>query len=171
RGRESDLSIASLNGPSGVVLSGRRDAVEAAARALSGPGVRTTALAVSNAFHSPLMDPALEAFEREGRSIALHPPKKLLVSNLLGRPVGEEVTDPAYWRRHLREPVRFGEGVLALLAARCDTFVEVGAGTTLLGMARLVKDDDAHAWLPSVAGRPGGKPALLASPPRPLCPR
>jgi myxalamid-type polyketide synthase MxaE and MxaD len=163
RGREDDVSIASLNGPSGVVLSGRREAVDAAVRTLSGPGVRSTALAVSNAFHSPLMDQALDAFEREVRKVALRAPTRLLVSNLFGRPVGEEVVDPLYWRRHLREAVRFGDGILALHAAGCDTFVEVGAGTTLLGMARLVKDDPRHAWLPSLAGGRREQRSMLES--------
>ncbi|HEX4418847.1 MAG TPA: type I polyketide synthase, partial [Kofleriaceae bacterium] len=128
------VSIAAVNGPAQIVIAGGSDAVEAVAAAFAARGVRTRKLAVSHAFHSPLMAPMLEAFRRAAESIKYHPPTIPLVSNLTGQLVTTEVTEPAYWVRHVRETVRFADGLAALHRAGARTFVELGPRPALLGL-------------------------------------
>ncbi len=120
------LSIAAVNGPDSVVIAGEADAARAVAASLEQAGIRTTALPVSHAFHSPLMDPALDAFEGEVSRVELRLPRIPLVSNLTGTFVEEELLSPTYWRRHAREAVRFSDGIAALQREGCDTFLEIG---------------------------------------------
>ena len=147
------VSVAAINGPADVVISGRIEDVDAIAAALEQEGVMATRLKVSHAFHSPLMDPMLAEFERVARSISYSPPSIPLISNVTGRVASSEVTTPEYWVRHVREAVRFAEGVVAADAHGVDVFLEIGPAPVLLGMARQCIQGGAHAWLPSL--RPG----------------
>ncbi|MBV6703567.1 acyltransferase domain-containing protein, partial [Kitasatospora aureofaciens] len=101
------VGIAAVNGPRAVVISGVEDEVLAAAEELAQAGARTKRLQVSHAFHSPLMDPMLEEFGRVVATVSYGAPKLAMVSALTGEPVTDEVTDPAYWVKHVREAVRF----------------------------------------------------------------
>jgi acyl transferase domain-containing protein len=83
---------------------------------LTAAGVRTTPLTVSHAFHSPLMEPMLAAFEQVAAGAAYAAPRCGLVSNLTGQPCRPGDLDAAYWRRHVREPVQFQAGITALQA-------------------------------------------------------
>ena len=89
-------------------------------------GVRTKMLRVSHAFHSPLMDPMLAAFAEVARSIRYHAPTRPLISNLSGRLAGAEISHAEYWVRHVREAVRFADGLHTLAAADVRSFVEIG---------------------------------------------
>ena len=144
------VSVAALNGPDSVVISGERQAVRAACDALRARGVEAKELNVSHAFHSHLMDPMLDAFERLAADVALSPPGVPLLSNVTGAAAGQEITSPSYWRRHVREPVRFAEGVAALHARGCEIFVEIGPHPTLIGMAAACAPEGAALWLPSL---------------------
>jgi acyl-CoA synthetase (AMP-forming)/AMP-acid ligase II/3-oxoacyl-(acyl-carrier-protein) synthase/malonyl CoA-acyl carrier protein transacylase/acyl carrier protein len=106
-----DVAIAALNGPAQVVISGRQDAVLAACTALEQQSIRTRPLKVSHAFHSPLMEPILDAFESFVGQIALKPPEIPLISNLTGSAIGAEAATPRYWRDHARQAVRFADGI------------------------------------------------------------
>ena len=97
-------------------------------------GIRSKRLTVSHAFHSDLMTPMLEEFGRIAATVSLRRPSLALVSNLTGGLVGEEVTDPQYWVRHVREAVRFGEGLRTLHGCGVDTYIELGPRPTLLGL-------------------------------------
>jgi acyl transferase domain-containing protein/NAD(P)-dependent dehydrogenase (short-subunit alcohol dehydrogenase family)/acyl carrier protein len=133
------VSIAAINGPVQTVISGSAADVASACERFTSSGVRCRALTVSHAFHSPLMDPILEQFERELAGLRLSAPRLRLVSNLTGR-VAEaaDIVKPAYWRRHIREPVRFGDGLETLGRLRPDCIVEVGPHPTLLSFAGAV---------------------------------
>ncbi len=145
------LAVACLNGPDSVVVSGEATALEEVLGRLAATGVRSQRLAVSHAFHSPLMDPILDDFERAARAVTYSPPRLGLVANVPGRTVTDgEVGHAGYWRRHAREPVRFAEGVRALAEQGIDVFVEVGPGPTLLGMARRCLPEVEALWLPSL---------------------
>uniref|UniRef100_UPI00068F0193 type I polyketide synthase n=1 Tax=Sciscionella sediminilitoris TaxID=1445613 RepID=UPI00068F0193 len=121
----AEVGLAAVNGPESVVLSGVDTAVRAAAAALAERGHRTKELAVSHAFHSVLMEPMLAEFETVARSIDYAEPSIPVVSNVTGR-LAEQLTDPAYWVRHVREPVRFAEGIGTLAAAGVTRFAELG---------------------------------------------
>jgi polyene macrolide polyketide synthase len=126
------VSLAAINGPAQVVISGPERDVLAIVDTLSGRGVRSKRLEVSHAFHSPLMEPMLAEFRRVVERIDFHPPRISLVSNVTGAVAGDEVCDPAYWVRHVREPVRFMDGIRALDGV--TTYVEMGPHPVLSGM-------------------------------------
>src|SRR5262249_49383104 len=126
------VSIAAVNGPDAVVVSGAEAPVLALGAMFTARGVRTKRLAVSHAFHSPLMDPMLEDFQRVAETVTYRAPDRPVVSNVTGSIVGPEIATPAYWVRHVRSAVRFGEGVAALHAAGALTFVEIGPKPALI---------------------------------------
>ncbi|WP_420000099.1 type I polyketide synthase [Streptomyces boninensis] len=131
------VSIAALNGPTSTVISGDADAVTEIAASWQERGRRTKHLRVSHAFHSAHMDPMLDEFHAVVRDLDLQPPQIPVVSNLTGETAaGEEICSPEYWVRHVREPVRFCDGVRHLQSAGVTTFLEVGPDGTLTGMTR-----------------------------------
>lgn len=131
------VALAAVNGPAQCVVSGAAAAVARLAAVLQGEGVKVRELATARAFHSPLMEPILEEFQREVEQVALRPPSIPFVSNLSGAWItAAQATSPAYWTEHLRRPVRFAEGVGTLLAPGERVLVEVGPGTTLTGLLR-----------------------------------
>lgn len=144
------VSIAAVNGPENTVISGERAAVESASAALLRDGVRVEPLTVSHAFHSSLMDPLLEEFERIAATLPAAPPRIALISNLTGEVANREFGSPAYWRRHLRESVQFAKGIDTLIARGIGVFVEIGPTPTLAGMAQRFVTDPALQWLPSI---------------------
>ncbi len=126
------VSLAALNGPAMCVVSGTTGAVEKLERQLARQGVDCRRLRTSHAFHSAMMDPILTPFEERVRQAALSPPQIPCVSNATGKWLtAEEATDPGYWARHLRQPVRFAEGVQLLLQVPDQVLIEVGPGRTL----------------------------------------
>jgi myxalamid-type polyketide synthase MxaB len=155
------VSIAAVNGPRDVVISGERAALEAIAAQLQAEGVATQPLAVSHAFHSPLMEPMLADFERTARAVRYSTPRVGLISNLTGQPAQAEVTEPAHWVRHVRQPVRFAAGMSALAAEGCDVFLEVGPQPTLLGLGRQNVSNADALWVPSLQSRRGDWQQLL----------
>ncbi len=142
---ELPLGIAAVNAPDSVVLSGEEQAVELAVKRLTELGVRTKKLRVSHAFHSPLMEPMLEDFAKVAASVTYHRPQLALVSGLTGTVVADEVLEPAYWVRHVREAVRFADEVEGFRAAGVRTFVEVGPDAAL---TPIVAPEPDEAWLP-----------------------
>ena len=151
------VSIAAINGPAEVVISGAKERVEAIAAEFEREGITATRLAVSHAFHSPLMAPMLAEFERVARSISYSLPRTTLISNLTGAPATSEIATPDYWVRHVMQPVRFADGIGATLA-HANVLLEIGPKPVLIGMARQCEPDGARAWLPSLrAGRSDGQ--------------
>jgi acyl transferase domain-containing protein/NAD(P)-dependent dehydrogenase (short-subunit alcohol dehydrogenase family) len=145
------VSIAAINGPRNVVISGAVPDLEAVVRQLSADGVQTKNLNVSHAFHSPLMEPMLAPFEKAVADISLQPPAVRLISNLTGRVArAEEITQPGYWRNHLREPVRFAAGIQTLVDSGCNIFLELGPSPVLLGMGRQCTTKSNALWLPTL---------------------
>jgi acyl transferase domain-containing protein len=130
RDRNADMSIATVNGPQAVVVSGKSDAVDAVAELAAEAGVRTQLLDVSHAFHSPLMDPILNELARVAVSMRIAPARIPIVSNLTGEFYGNTV-EPRYWSDHVRHAVLFHAGMEKIVAAGATLFVEVGPHPTL----------------------------------------
>jgi acyl transferase domain-containing protein/acyl carrier protein len=146
----AEVSIAAVNGPGSVVVSGRRSAVREIAERLSAAGVRTHPLAVSHAFHSPLMAPMLEAFGAAAERVAFRAPVLPLVSNVTGAVLRGAPT-AGYWVEHVSAPVRFADGVATLARSLgCTAMLELGPRPTLLGLGRAVLPDHAGPWLASL---------------------
>jgi len=134
------VAIAAVNGPASVVISGQRPAIEAIIKRVAAEGIKATPLAVSHAFHSPLMEPMLAPFRQVAQSIIYHPPTRPLVSNVTGKLAGQEVTTPDYWVRHVRDTVRFADGIQTLQTLGVDLFLEIGPKPTLSGFVRDIYD-------------------------------
>ena len=131
------LSLAVINGPSLCVVSGATDAVEASQNRLAEMGVQCRRLHTSHAFHSSMMDPMLGAFAERVRTISLKAPQIPYVSNVTGEWIeAAQVTDPDYWVRHVRQTVRFSDGVQHLLKEPGQILLEVGPGRTLSSLVK-----------------------------------
>ncbi|MFD7659776.1 SDR family NAD(P)-dependent oxidoreductase, partial [Actinosynnema sp. NPDC059797] len=128
------VGLAAVNGPTSVVLSGAAEAIEEVAAELEGR--RMKRLAVSHAFHSPLMEPMLADFHAVVSGIAFHQPALAVVSTVTGALASAELATADYWVRHVREAVRFHDGVTFLASQGVSRFVEVGPDGVLTGMAQ-----------------------------------
>ncbi|WP_405160277.1 type I polyketide synthase [Nocardia sp. NBC_01499] len=159
-GVEERVSIAAVNGPSSVVISGVQDEVVAIAERWSARGRRTKRLTVSHAFHSPLMEPMLADFADLAAKITLGTPRIPIVSNATGRPV-EDFGTPEYWVRHARGAVRFGAGIGWLADAGVDTFLEVGPGGALSVLARESLSDSGQSAVIAPTMRPRRSEGLV----------
>jgi acyl transferase domain-containing protein/D-arabinose 1-dehydrogenase-like Zn-dependent alcohol dehydrogenase/acyl carrier protein len=149
-GLEALVSVAAFNGPAQVVLSGDRRALDGVVARLEAEGVRAHWLQVSHAFHSPLMDPMLDAFGAVCAEVKYEKPKLGLISNVSGKLAGEEVCSATYWRDHVRKPVAFIAGVESLVAEGARLFLEIGPKPVLTGMARQFVEAQDAAWFASL---------------------
>src|SRR5262249_3238311 len=125
------ISIAAFNTPSLVVVAGTSAAITELADVLQRHGVASRLLQTSHAFHSAMMEPIVSTFADIVRTSAPKQPQQRWVSSLTGLPITDvEATDPHYWARQLREPVRFAQGLRALLDPAM-VLLEVGPGQNL----------------------------------------
>ncbi|MEP7209608.1 MAG: type I polyketide synthase, partial [Alphaproteobacteria bacterium] len=145
-----EVSIAAVNGPRNVVISGRERAVVALLARFEAEGVSATRLKVSHAFHSPLMAPIADALQKVASGLTFAPPSIDLVSNLTGGIASASTLNAQYWREQLLAPVQFASGIGAMIAADCTTFLEIGPHPTLVGMGRQCAPDARAAWAPSL---------------------
>ncbi len=146
-----DVAIAALNGPGNTVISGRSEAVQDILKKFVAVGIKVKPLTVSHAFHSPMMEPMLEDFEKTAAKVRYSPPRLVLISNLTGQMVPPEgISKANYWVRHVREAVRFSTSMQALQEKGYQVFLELGPTPTLLGMGGKCLPEGFGMWLPSL---------------------
>ncbi len=158
------VAIAAVNAPGQVVISGVAADVAAVSGLFTARGVRTHALPVSHAFHSPLVEPVLDEFEAVADGIAWGTPRTRLISNLTGGlAVGGDLASPSYWRRHMRGTVRFEEGLRTLASLRPDIVIEVGPHPTLLAFAEATLGSGGPHLVPTLRRNRDDWTALLGA--------
>src|SRR5207253_554091 len=124
-----DLSLAAVNGPGLCVVSGTTDAIARLEQELSRREVEHTRLKISVAAHSHMLEPILDEFRAFLRAVRLSAPTMPFISNLSGTWItADEATDPEYWVRHLRQTVRFADGIRELMTDPARVYLEVGPG-------------------------------------------
>ncbi|MCA0456387.1 MAG: type I polyketide synthase [Chloroflexi bacterium] len=147
QGYEQSVSIAAVNTSSQIVISGAGSSIEAIVAKLQSNGIKTRTLTVSHAFHSPLMQPMLKDFEAVASQIRYTPPKIRLISNVTGQAAGAEIATASYWVKHISAPVHFSQAIHTLDQLNFGVYVEVGPGTTLIGMGQQSLPENSAAWL------------------------
>ncbi|MEM1168905.1 MAG: type I polyketide synthase [Cyanobacteria bacterium P01_H01_bin.35] len=151
---ESEVAIAAINGPESTVISGESVAIKGIVNQLEAKGIKTKQLEVSHAFHSPLMEPMLSEFEAVANQLTYNQPQIPIISNVTGQIADNSIATPSYWVNHVRQPVRFAQGIETLKQQGYEIFLEMGPKPILLGMARqCLSEDSVVEWLPSL--RPG----------------
>ncbi|MEV5872446.1 type I polyketide synthase [Streptomyces tendae] len=135
--------IAAVNAPEAVVVSGAETEVKHVAEVLTAQGRRVKRLTVSHAFHSPLMDPILKDFQTVVEGLSFHQPSLPFVSTVTGTVAGAEITEPAYWVRHVRQTVRFADGLRTLHGLGVRKFIEIGPDAILTGLVEQTLDTQA----------------------------
>ncbi|WP_411757841.1 SDR family NAD(P)-dependent oxidoreductase [Streptomyces venezuelae] len=151
------VGIAAVNGPTSVVVSGELTAVERVITHFASAGHRVKRLKVSHAFHSPLMEPMLDAFAAIVDELSYQEPSIPIVSTVTGLPVEPDtLTDPAYWVRHVRTTVRFHDAITHLADHHTGGYVEIGPSGVLVAQTQQILDATGrggHLVLPTL--RPG----------------
>ncbi|WP_404362460.1 amino acid adenylation domain-containing protein [Corallococcus coralloides] len=162
-GMADRVSVAAVNAPDNIVISGQADAVEQVLQALTAQGHKHKRINVSQAFHSPLLDPMLDALEQAASGLTFQEPSLPLISNLTGRPVEPGTLGPRYLRDHAREAVRFQASMEWLFENGFDTFVEVGPAPHLIGMVKRYAPAGDRAFLPSMRKGLSAQRSMLES--------
>ena len=122
------VGIAAVNSPSSVVVSGDEQAVTVIAEQLREQGRRVHKLAVSHAFHSPLMEPMIDEFRTAAKELTVNAPTIPIISNVTGQLAGEDFASADYWTQHIRAAVRFADSIRFANSAGASRFLEVGPG-------------------------------------------
>jgi acyl transferase domain-containing protein/acyl carrier protein len=146
------VSIAAHNGPENLVISGRAQEVDLISQEFLAQGFQVERLRVSHGFHSPLMEQVAAEFGHQiAARVAFAEPRVLLISTVTGAAVALETAGTGdYWRRQVRDTVQFHQAMQTTAARGCGVFVEIGPGSTLLGMGQEIIGRDGQLWTPSI---------------------
>ena len=156
-------AIAAINGPAAVVISGDEQPVRAAAAHWAAHGRKTRELTVSHAFHSPRIDPILDALTQAAAALDYHPPKIPVISAVTGQPADPaDLASPAYWARQARATVRFTDTITTLAADHVTTYLEIGPHPVLTAMTADCLPDPGPAVIAAVR-EPAGEAAALTA--------
>ncbi|WP_338080458.1 type I polyketide synthase, partial [Amycolatopsis rubida] len=139
-----EVSIAAINGPDALVVSGTEEGTAAVAARFDGR--KTSKLRVSHAFHSPLMEPMLAEFAAVAKKLSYAAPAIPVVSTVSA---DADLATPEYWVHQVRATVRFHAGVQSLADEGVRTFVEIGPAAVLTAAAQNGFDDDTLAFVPA----------------------
>ncbi|TYB85037.1 type I polyketide synthase [Oceaniovalibus sp. ACAM 378] len=163
RALNSGAVIAGVNSAVQTVISGPAEDIAIACDRFDTAGIASRPLAVSHAFHSPLMEPALDAFEALIAKIPMQRPRIRLMSNVTGKPSTDEIATPRYWRQHLREAVRFGDCLNSIAALKPGLIIEIGPHGALLPLAKEVFSDDSTTLTGTLRRGTDDRAALMAA--------
>jgi len=153
-----NLSLATINAPSLCVVSGPTTEIQRLAAQLEEQGINSRRLRTSHAFHSQMMDPILEPFTEQVSRLELNAPAIPFISNVTGTWItAEEATSPKYWARHIRQAVRFSQGVQTLFEKGTNIFLEVGPGSTLTTLVKQQPELKAEQLVQSTLRHPVDK--------------
>jgi acyl transferase domain-containing protein len=159
-----DVSIAALNAPKSVVISGQRQVLEVVKASLTTQGIETKSLNVSHGFHSPLMEPILDALEAIADEVSFQIPRIPLISNLTGKMMlPDSKIDAKYWRCHTRETVQFVEGIDTLFQQGYEIFLEIGSKPILSSLGKSCQQETKAVFLPSLIQKQDDWQVLLES--------
>ncbi|MFK0258978.1 type I polyketide synthase [Streptomyces sp. NPDC090445] len=161
-GEGDRVGIAAVNGPQSVVVAGDEDAAVAIADAFEAQGRKTKRLTVSHAFHSPHTDGMLADFRKVAEGLSYAAPRIPVVSCLTGALVTDEMGSADFWVRHVREAVRFLDGIRALEAAGVTTYLELGPDGVLSALAQDCVTEDAVCAPVLRTGRPEAETLVTA---------
>ncbi|WTE17678.1 SDR family NAD(P)-dependent oxidoreductase [Streptomyces anthocyanicus] len=164
-GHEHHLTIAAINSPTSLVISGNQTAAQHIATQLQAQGRKTKTLTVSHAFHSPHMDGMLHDFHHTATQLTYHEPTIPIVSTLTGNlATHNDLRTPTYWTDQLRNTVRYTQAIHTLHTAGVTTYTEIGPDATLTPLtASTVEDSDGVAAIATLrAGRPEPQQVLAA---------
>jgi acyl transferase domain-containing protein len=152
---DNEISLAAVNSSSYCVVSGNDGAIDRFEKKIKKKGHDSTRLQTTHAFHSGMMNPILAEFEESLRQIKLNKPGIPYISNLTGKWItAEETTNPRYWCSHLRETVRFSDGISEILKKGTVVFLEVGPGKTLSTFVRNHKNKQAGQFVINLIRHP-----------------
>ncbi len=159
----ASLSVAAINGPTQCVLAGTLEAVAALEQRLGTEGIGCRRLHTSHAFHSALMDPVVAPFEAAVARVPRQAPRLRWISNVTGQWMRDaDATDPAYWARHLREPVRLYDGLTTITTEGRPVLLEVGPGDVLSRSCRALRSQTPLAIVTSLPNdQPDTEPGSL----------
>ena len=150
QGLQDRVSIAAVNAANSVVISGYEQEVSKVVERLRGAGVRVQLLEVSHAFHSPQMSAMEEEFEQVAATVKFESPRVAMISSVTGREMGRQEISAGYWRRQVRDSVRFHQAMETLKEKDYEVFVEAGPGTTLAGLGRQTIGAEECVWATSI---------------------
>jgi malonyl CoA-acyl carrier protein transacylase len=157
------VSIAALNEPDNVVISGESEAIQNIVTVFEGKSIGTRKLQVSHAFHSPLIEPMLDAFEQVASQVLFQKQRIPLISNVTGQ-ILEQAPDARYWRTHTRSSVNFMTGMKTLFEQGYEYFLEMGPKPVLSNLGQACQPDTVKAaWLPSLKQNQADWQVLLSS--------
>nr|WP_308425201.1 SDR family NAD(P)-dependent oxidoreductase [Wenjunlia tyrosinilytica] len=164
QGREHEIGIAAVNGPLSTVVAGTEEATAEIAEHFRSAGRKATRLRVSHAFHSPLTEPMLDDFREVAEGLTYEMPRLAVVSTLTGESATPaELTSPDYWVRHVRQAVRFADGVRRLRDQAVTRYVELGPDGALTAMAQGCLDGLEDLLVPALRRDRSETSALLSA--------
>jgi acyl transferase domain-containing protein/acyl carrier protein len=164
-GDHAGVAIAAINGPEKVVISGTETLVQELTARFELDEISVQRLQVSHAFHSPMIEPMMDAFYNAASQVTWSPPREAeIICNISGQFASAEfICNADYWTRHLRATVKFRDSIHSAINAGATRFVELGPASALLAMARQCCDKKTVVWLPSLNKTRSDKDQLLST--------